>query len=79
MPYYTLSNGLGPRYIKDPDGYIAEQVELHGPIFQTNYFGRKTVIVGGPQLVLEFVDAEKKITKSALPNTFSQLPLDGIA
>jgi len=20
---------------------------LHGPIFQTNYFGRKTVIVGG--------------------------------
>eukprot|EP00913_Durusdinium_trenchii_P020774 g19514.t1 len=35
------------KYIKDPDAYIAEQVKLHGPIFQTNYFGRKTVIVGG--------------------------------
>ncbi|CAK9098271.1 unnamed protein product [Durusdinium trenchii] len=68
------------KYIKDPDAYIAEQVKLHGPIFQTNYFGRKTVIVGGPEtwrrreeLVKEFIDAEKVITKSALPNTFSQL------
>ena len=44
MGHFTLE-----RYIKDPDAYIAEQVKLHGPIFQTNYFGRKTVIVGGPE------------------------------
>lgn len=60
------------KYIKDPDEYIAEQVRLHGPIFQTNYFGRKTVIVGG-DLVEDFIKAEKEITKSALPDTFSQL------
>jgi len=61
------------KYIKDPDEYMAEQVRLYGPIFLTNLFGRKTVVVGGPELVEEFVVAEKKITKSALPDTFSQL------
>ena len=50
MPLRKPGNALLDllRYIKDPDAYIAEQVKLYGPIFQTNYFGRKTVIVGGP-------------------------------
>ena len=61
------------KYVKDPDAYMAEQVEAHGPVFQMNYFGRKTVIVGGAEGVTSFTSAERKITKSALPDTFSQL------
>ncbi|CAE7228746.1 putative cytochrome P450 120 [Symbiodinium microadriaticum] len=61
------------KYVKDPDGYIAEQVKEYGPVFQMNYFGRKTVIVGGADGVTGFTSAEKNITKSALPDTFSQL------
>ena len=59
--------------VKDPDGFIATQVKNYGPVFQMNYFGRKTVIVGGADGVLGFTSAEKEITKSALPDTFSQL------
>ncbi|CAE7632285.1 cyp120 [Symbiodinium pilosum] len=61
------------KYVKDPDGFIATQVKNYGPVFQMNYFGRKTVIVGGADGVLGFTSAEKEITKSALPDTFSQL------
>ncbi|CAE7029219.1 cyp120 [Symbiodinium natans] len=61
------------KYVKDPDGYIAERVEAYGPVFQMNYFGRKTVIVGGADGVTGFTNVEKNITKSALPDTFSQL------
>lgn len=60
-------------YLQNPDGFVANRFQEFGPVFSTFLFFRPTVVVGGPQAVTEFIEKERTISVSSLPDTFSTL------
>lgn len=76
MPVYSQPLGVireSIAYLKDPDAFVAKRAETLGPVFLAGMFFRPTVFVGGPEAVDEFINTERVITESSLPQTFEVL------
>lgn len=63
-------------YLRDPEAFLEERAAEFGPVFTTNIFFRKTVVVGSPAPVAEFIEREPVISTSSLPPTFQELHTD---
>ena len=53
--------------LKNGFAFVEEGARRHGPIFKTSLFGRKTVVVTGPEASALFVDSSRVERSGAMP------------